>query len=446
MQSFYAKIFKPILFTASLLSFTISANAQLVPGDIAFSGYNSQGTDRFSFVLLKNLAAGATIKFTDGGWNANNNTFGATEGDITWTVPAGGLIAGREITIDVAANTATLYGAGNPGTVTGTLINFNTSGDQLFAYLGTLAAPTSVIAGLQMNVTATALGDCANTTDALWDWNGGVPAICPNPPATTSSHKPSGGGNLTLTTGVNALWIGTVNASNPFTTEWDNARFNCSSVPAANLATVALLRAALNDKANWTLTDNLNPSAFIPPAGCLWLGLAPLPVKLESFTGKLNSDKTILLQWSVTEQQDIKEYAIERSTDGTSFSTLVGTVAPGNTQTYSMLDSRPATGKNYYRLKTTELSGKITYSNVIVINLKAGIVISLYPNPVKDKLTIQQFGTIQNKTAILADQQGKVLQTIKLINLQQTVNMERYAAGIYVLKLDNGTSYKIVKE
>jgi hypothetical protein len=166
---------------------------------------------------------------------------------------------------------------------------------------------------------------------------------------------------------------------------------------------------------------------------------------LESFSGKLNSDKTIMLTWKVAEQQDIVDYTIERSIDGVIFSPI-GSVASAATDTYSMLDARPATGKNYYRLKITELSGKIIYSNVILVNLKAGIVVSLYPNPVSHKLTIQQFGTIQNKTAILANQEGKVLQQINLNSLQQTVNMERYAAGIYVLKLEDGTTYKIVKE
>ncbi|MCX6317629.1 MAG: T9SS type A sorting domain-containing protein [Bacteroidetes bacterium] len=171
----------------------------------------------------------------------------------------------------------------------------------------------------------------------------------------------------------------------------------------------------------------------------------PLPVKLVSFTGKLNSDKTVTLNWKVAEQQDISTYTIERSNDGVLYSP-VNAVNATNTDNYTILDPMPGTGKNYYRLKITENTGKVIFSNVIIINLKAGIVISLYPNPVSNKLTIQQFGTIQNKTAILADQQGKVLQQVKLTSLQQTVNMERYAAGIYMLKLEDGTTFKIVKE
>ena len=81
-----------------------------------------------------------------------------------------------------------------------------------------------------------------------------------------------------------------------------------------------------------------------------------------------------------------------------------------------------------------------------MVNLKSGIIVMLYPNPVKDKLTIQHFETIQNKTATLSDGQGRVLQQVKLTSLQQTVDMETYPAGIYILKMEDGTVFKVLKQ
>ena len=80
------------------------------------------------------------------------------------------------------------------------------------------------------------------------------------------------------------------------------------------------------------------------------------------------------------------------------------------------------------------------------MNLKDGITMLLYPNPVTDKLMIQQFGTNHNKNAVLSDAQGKLLQQIILTNLLQTVNMEIYPAGVYVLKMEDGTVFKVVKQ
>jgi hypothetical protein len=207
------------------------------------------------------------------------------------------------------------------------------------------------------------------------------------------------------------------------------------------------MRAALNNKANWNFNDDASPNATFPlPANCSWLGAFPLPVELVSFTGKLNSDKTITLQWKVEAQQDIQEYIVEESSNGADFRQLNSVAAAnGNVVNYSSIDMQVATGNNYYRLKIVGLSGNISYSGVAVVNLKAGLKVMVYPNPVTDKLTIQQFGTIQSKTAVLTDGQGKILQQIKLTSLQQEINMKIYPAGIYIMTLEDGTVFKVVK-
>lgn len=430
MKLLYSFFGRTVLTVALFLSLNSTSKAQvLVAGDIAFTGYisNGVGTEAFSFVLLVNVPSGTIINFTDNGWNGAS--LNNTEQTLTWTSTSA-IVAGREIHISgpsgAAGATAVFAGNGSSaGTCTGLMPSFVTSGDQLFGYQGTAAAPT-FISGIHMNNYCACLGECGTTTFANWD-----PVGC-GPNGSHSAKPPS------LTTGVNAVMISTEGVGN---SDADNAKFTGCGQP---LATPAQVRAAVNNSANWT-TSSVAPPTFGLPSSCAFLGLFPLPVKLESFTGKLNSDKTVTLQWKVSEQQDVQQYVIEESADGNSYSSL-GSVAPGAGDTYSLIDQQVSPGKNYYRLKTTELSGKITYSNVIVINLKAGIVISLYPNPVTDKLTIQQFGTIQNKTAVLTDQQGRVLQQISLTSLQQTVSMERYTAGVYMLKMADGSTYKIVKE
>jgi hypothetical protein len=417
-----------------------NAQAQvLTAGDIAFTGYNSSATnvDSFSFVLLVAIPSGTQISFTDNAW-LSTNAFRAGEQHLTWTA-AQAFPAGREITIygttsptPLTPSSLVAFTSNSAGTCTGAMVSLSTSGDQIIAYQGTVASPT-IISAIHMNVYAmTGVLDCGNTTTATWDplcIDGGTGTIG----NTNWSLKPP-----TLTTGTNAIWVGTLDVT---ASEEDWAVFNCTGP----LATAAQVRAAVNNNANWFSGDGVT-TRRTSPSRCTFLGLLPLPIKLNGFTAQLNSDKTVTVKWKVDEQQDVVSYIVERSTDGYSFS-QAGVVFPAtNTDTYSLIDPNPVPGKNYYRLRIKETDGKLTYSQTVIVNLKAGIVISLYPNPVSDKLTIQQFGTIQNKTAILADQQGKVLQQVRLTSLQQTINMERYAAGIYVLKLDDGSTFKIVKE
>ena len=42
----------------------------LTPGDIAIVHVNSDGSDRFSFVLQRDIDVGTVISFTDNGWRA----------------------------------------------------------------------------------------------------------------------------------------------------------------------------------------------------------------------------------------------------------------------------------------------------------------------------------------------------------------------------------------
>jgi hypothetical protein len=412
------------------------AQTTLATGDLAFSGYkcNDAVPDQFSFVLLKAITAGTVIKFSDYGWRPTENQLtnnGFVESEMTFT--AGSAIpAGREITFVATSAVATFTNGTTAGTMVYSVgasflvgnLTLSNNGDQLFAYQGTFPTPTTFIAGIHMNVYT---GVPSTTTAAAWD--GDLTSLTQD---NTNSGKPAA-----LTTGVNANW---------FNVEQDNVKFLCGTF----LYTAELVRAALNSAntypSNWQ-ANNTNPSGFTLPSNCVYMGLYLLPVSIESFTGKLNSDKTVTLQWKVAAQQDIQEYIVEESADGITY-WQSGTVAAGNgtVANYSYTDMQVATGNNYYRLKTVELSGKISYSDVVVVNLKAGIKVNVYPNPVTDKLTIQQFGTIQNKTAVLSDGRGNILQQIKLSSLQQQVNMETYPAGVYIVKMEDGTVFKVVKQ
>jgi hypothetical protein len=429
MRKFYSAPAKFIAVFLLSLSLSSSAKTQIVAaGDIAFTGYlaGGVGTEAFSFVVLVNVPAGTVLNFTDNSWTG---TLAATEQTLAFTFTAPSTPAGREIRISgPSAGAGTAVFAGNmssAGTCTGLMPSFATAGDQILAYIGSAAAPT-FIAGLHMNQYHAPTDPCGTTTSASWDPIGCLPSA-------NGSQIPTG-----LVGGTSANWIGNSGAPN---TDVDNAVFNCTGP----LATAAQVRAAVNNPANWT-TQNGVPTITLP-SNCSFLGLAPLPVKLESFTGKLNSDKTVTLQWKVALQQGIEEYIVEESMDAVNYNYL-GRVPSSQTDnyTYTFIDQLVATGNNYYRLKTVEQNGKHAYSDVIMVNLKAGIKVNVYPNPVTDKLTIQQFETIQNKTAILSNSEGKVLQQIRLNSFQHEINMKIYPSGLYILKMEDGTIFKVVKQ
>jgi hypothetical protein len=257
----------PYISLASWILSPLPAGATtLNAGDIAFSGYNSStAADDFSFVLLRNIGPGTVINFTNNGW-LSTNAFGTGEETITWTAPAGGLSAGTEIKI--AGTTATKSGSGAAGTVTGTALSLGINGDQVLAYRGSAAAPI-FISAIHMNVYSTTNSDPVTTTAAAWDGT----QINQN-----ASALPTG-----LTTGTNAIWIGTQGNIN---SEFDNAKYGNCSNPAV-LGPISTLRASLNDPNNWTKNDG---TGFTLPTGCSYLSiLAPIvnvsTTSLSAFSG-----------------------------------------------------------------------------------------------------------------------------------------------------------------
>ncbi|MCI5055407.1 MAG: PKD domain-containing protein, partial [Flavobacteriales bacterium] len=113
------------------------------PGDIALTSMNADGSDDFSFVLLKDISGTTEVHFTDLGWDTVTNAFtAASEGIITWTY-TGTLSAGTEVAITTPTTTpsASHGSASRSGS-----FSVSGGGDQILVYTGTQGSPSFVYA------------------------------------------------------------------------------------------------------------------------------------------------------------------------------------------------------------------------------------------------------------------------------------------------------------
>ena len=110
-----------------------------------------------------------------------------------------------------------------------------------------------------------------------------------------------------------------------------------------------------------------------------------MPITLNSIKAyQLNTD--ISVDWSASDEKNIKYYEVEKSVDGQQFS-LAATVDPKDNNSHSVnyqwLDSKPVIGTNYYRIKTIGVNGEIQYSTIVKVMIGKGRPeIKVYPNPV----------------------------------------------------------------
>ena len=219
----------------------------LVLGDIAFTGYQSDGNSEFSIVLLTGITAGTQIVLTDLGWdNDEANGFRTdTDGDgvllVTfcndydcgaefhfidgnegnnannWSVVDGTNSAAGIVTVQTAPT-------GDPdGIVLGT------DGDQIFIFQGappTSANQTNFITGISFNGTG---------------WNG-------DNDSDQNSERPDYFANNT----GNDLGLA----------DEDNGKYDCSP----NIDDIITLRAAINNSSNWAQNTadvyDLSPTGF----------------------------------------------------------------------------------------------------------------------------------------------------------------------------------------
>jgi hypothetical protein len=175
------------------------------------------------------------------------------------------------------------------------------------------------------------------------------------------------------------------------------------------------------------------------PASYLLTWEVILPIKLESFTATLLSDQ-VQLKWLVSEEIDVASYEIEHSTNAINF-VSIGSTQAKNSRNYDMLHQQPVAGPNYYRLKIIDKDGKISYSQVRIINVNKSENLLVYPNPAHNYVNIVFKGSAINKSAAISliAMDGKTVAYRKVAQAShtETLDVSGLSSGKYFLRIVN---------
>jgi hypothetical protein len=179
----------------------------------------------------------------------------------------------------------------------------------------------------------------------------------------------------------------------------------------------------------------------------------PLPIKLENFTAKNINNDHVLVSWATSMEDNVKDFTVQKSSDGNVYQTLTSVPSQGNSETlqsYSVIDQDPVEGLNYYRLLETDSDGRTFLSPVVVVQFGKAAVPDLRPNPATSYSDV-----ISNGSAILEvtvyDMLGKQLRRIVNGDDGQTIriNTASLASGVYVVRIKTATKIyqqKLIKE
>ena len=193
-----------------------------------------------------------------------------------------------------------------------------------------------------------------------------------------------------------------------------------------------------------TVTDDTLGCSVIHPVEVY--ESAVLPVELCCFNASL-LDHQVKLEWKTLSELKNSHFNIQKSSSGIDFETIGQVNGHGTTQQergYGFLDNAPFTGINYYRLQQVDYDNEWEYSNVISIEINSSVTtIKIYPNPVKEELTIDlgNYGTPQSIE--IWNTQGQLIRTI--IDFKNTILVSDLTTGMYFLVIDNQVFIKWIK-
>ncbi|HNP22721.1 MAG TPA: T9SS type A sorting domain-containing protein [Panacibacter sp.] len=172
-----------------------------------------------------------------------------------------------------------------------------------------------------------------------------------------------------------------------------------------------------------------------------------LPVK----TGTLKAEMVGLqnkITWEGFNQSAGDLYQVQRSSNARDFTNIGTVAAKGTDNHYTWWDKQPLNGNSYYRIKLSGISGNNEYSNIVKTTAGAQplIMISAYPNPVKNILNVQ-LGQMPRTNALItvSDMAGKVIRTVPANQSALSIDMSHLSKGLYFITYKDDKSKTVVK-
>ncbi|TDE15197.1 S8 family serine peptidase [Dyadobacter psychrotolerans] len=192
----------------------------------------------------------------------------------------------------------------------------------------------------------------------------------------------------------------------------------------------------------------------------------PLPVSIVSFSAQhqlydFEKKESVLLEWKTSDEKTFSHFEIEVAITKSEFQQmkfvkigqLTGHKESLKQSAYSFTDRNQfISATRYYRLKLVDMDGSFQYSIIRAVNVNAEKEWKIFPNPVKEKISVQfeqQPGLLV--TCSITDMNGHILQTEEFTlneSIPQkaiSISVRNFAPGLYLIRITSGQREKVFK-
>jgi hypothetical protein len=171
--------------------------------------------------------------------------------------------------------------------------------------------------------------------------------------------------------------------------------------------------------------------------------LAILPVELVYFTGSIIEDAAVLT-WLTASELNNSGFEIEHSMNGIDFESIGWVNGNGSSNiphTYGYKDQNLSLGVNYYRLKQIDYDGKVSYSQIISLEYKTNLKVSIYPVPALNILNVNINLKDLNKVQLtIVDVSGRRIRTVLNVNASNQIDLSNIPNGSYFLQVNSNNN------
>jgi hypothetical protein len=180
----------------------------------------------------------------------------------------------------------------------------------------------------------------------------------------------------------------------------------------------------------------------------------PLPVELASFDANVTDDRTVQLQWQTASETGNSGFRVQRSDDGSSWTTLGRVEGAGTTdepRSYRFTDANApyAADSLQYRLAQVDVDGTVNFSDPVTVrfgNPNGLELLGSFPNPARSQATVRfaipEQMSADNVRLELYDLLGRQVKTIPAAEtsgrVEQTLDVSDLPSGTYLLRLSAG--------
>jgi hypothetical protein len=184
---------------------------------------------------------------------------------------------------------------------------------------------------------------------------------------------------------------------------------------------------------NYTFSRSANPAGY-----CLLL----LPSTLHYFQAQL-INRSVELKWGLDHPELVKNFIVEKKMETTDWTTIATVDANDTRLNYMAEDAHPFSGNNLYRLRVTEKTNSVYFSETrkVWVGLNK-YDFTIFPNPATDKVFV--IGNFENGMMIrVMDIAGKIIWKQQLRNNPFEIELPPLPSGLYLVQY-NGITKKLV--